>query len=233
MPAMHHPHRQPGKALHRAQVILGVRVIGLFDQRAVIDDVARDQHAARRFPQRDAARGMARRVDHLELPVAQIDDVAIGQDPRRRRRLHRVGGGLIGLGRQRVEDLVRHIARRHRVLARRLGEDLGLGGMAQPAGEFVGAADVVEMGVACDGIERPLGHQRHPFTQRHHAHAAVDQHVAVAPAHVPDVAAIELLDEGLVDLGDVVAGAADAVPVGGGNASHAASVSGRTIGLRP
>ena len=67
--------------LERRDVIALQRVIGVVDQRSVIDDVAGEQRARRRFPQRDAAGGMAGRVDDLEGAVAQVDDVALVQDP--------------------------------------------------------------------------------------------------------------------------------------------------------
>ena len=63
-------------------------------------------------------------------------------------------------------------------------------------------------------------------------HAAVHQEVAVAAAHMPDVAAIEFLNPGLVDPGQPVANGADAIPILGRDAGHAASLSGRITGLR-
>ena len=63
-----------------------------------------------------------------------------------------------------------------------------------------------------NSFQRTLGHDRHLFTQADHAHAAVDQHVLVPSAHMPDIAAIELLDERLADIGDVIADPAGLIP---------------------
>ena len=79
-------------------------------------------------------------------------------------------------------------------------------------GELVVAGDVVEVGVAGDGDQRLLGDERDVLAQADHAPAAVDQQVAVAAAHMPEVAAVEFLDERLVDPGHAVAEVAHAVP---------------------
>jgi hypothetical protein len=92
-------------------------------------------------------------------------------------------------------------------------KEMRLGAVAEAAGEFVVQADVVEMGVAGDGLQRAFGDQRHPVAEGDDAHAAVDQHVAIAAPDVPDVAAVELADMRLVDMGDAVAHLADAPPV--------------------
>ena len=81
--------------------------------------------------------------------------------------------------------------------------------------EFVVAAPVVEMtvgGQAHDGALAQLGDLG---AQGAHAHAGVDQEVAVAAADVPDVAADELVDVGLEDEGDVVAQVGDLEPAVG------------------
>ena len=73
-------HDRDGEAAHllqRRQIVADVGMIGVVDQRPVIDDVARQQDAGLPLVERDAARRMARRVDHLEGAVAEIDDVAV------------------------------------------------------------------------------------------------------------------------------------------------------------
>ncbi len=88
-----------------------------------------------------------------------------------------------------------------------------LGSVAEAAGEFVVQTDMVEMGVAGDGLKRAFSDQRNPITQADDAHPAVHQHVAVAAPDVPDVAAVELADVGLVDMGDAIVQLANAPPV--------------------
>ena len=84
-------------------------------------------------------------------------------------------------------------------------------------------ADMVEMRVRRHGDQRPLGDQRHLRAQRHHPHPAVDQQVTIPPPHVPDVAAIELLDERLADPGDAVTGPTSRVPILGPDSAHLVS----------
>lgn len=159
-------------------------------------------------------------MDDLELPVAEVDDVAVFEDARRRGLLHRVAFRAIGLGRQRVEDLVGDVRIGQRVLPRRVCEKIGFGRMHRAALEFVVAADMVEMRVARHRDQVALRDERHPFTQRDDAHAAIDQHVAVAPADMPDIAAIEFLDIGLGNSGHVVVEATNAVPILRADALH-------------
>ena len=66
--------------------------------------------------------------------------------------------------------------------------------MHGPIGEFVMGADMVEMGVAGDGQNRPPGQDAELPSQADDAHAGIDEEVAVAPVHMPDVAAVERLD---------------------------------------
>ncbi len=83
--------------------------------------------------------------------------------------------------------------------------------------ELVVAADVVEMGVAGNRQQWPLGNQRHLAAEADMAKSAVEQQIAIAAAHVPDVAAEERLDPRLVDQRHVVGKADRLVPVGWGD----------------
>ena len=65
--------------------------------------------------------------------------------------------------------------------------------------ELVMAADMVEMGGAGDTNEGTLADQRHMVAQAEMAEASVDEQVAIAAVHMPDVAAVEGLDSRLVD----------------------------------
>ena len=87
-------------------------------------------------------------------------------------------------------------------------------------GELVVPAHVVEMGVAGDGDQLLLGDQRNVRAQADDTPAGIDQQVAVAAAQVPEIAAVEFLDVGLVDPGDAVVQATDAEPGGGIDPAH-------------
>ncbi|MEM9198197.1 MAG: hypothetical protein AAGD12_10125 [Pseudomonadota bacterium] len=70
-------HRQTAQALHQAAAIVGIGAIGVRNQRAVTDDVARDHRVGRRLPERNAASQMPGRVDEPKDPVARIEEIAI------------------------------------------------------------------------------------------------------------------------------------------------------------
>jgi hypothetical protein len=55
------------------------------------------------------------------------------------------------------------------------------------------------MGGAGDTNEGTLADQRHMVAQAEMAEASVDEQVAIAAVHMPDVAAVEGLDSRLVD----------------------------------
>ena len=65
-------------------------MIGVVDQGAVVDDVAGEEYAVGFFEQADAAGGMARGVDDFEMPVAEVDDIAVGEQALGRGRVYPV-----------------------------------------------------------------------------------------------------------------------------------------------
>ena len=204
---------QGQQALHRGDVLPLLKVAGSLDQLAIIDDVARKQDAGRGLPQGDAAGGMAGGVDHLELPVAKVDHIAVPENALRRGGGDGIGVAGKGLGRKLGEDIFGDVFVSEGVFPRWRPQQMRLGCVAEAAGEFVVQADMVEMRVAGHGLQRAFGHQRHPVTQGDHAHPAVDQHIAVAAPDVPDVAAVEFADMRLVDMGDAVAHPSHSPPV--------------------
>ena len=83
-------HGQSAEAFHRCRIIFAVGMIGIVDQRTVVDDVAGEEYAAGFFEEANAARGMAGGVDDLEMPVTEINDLAVGQQALGRSRLYLV-----------------------------------------------------------------------------------------------------------------------------------------------
>ncbi len=81
----------------------------------------------------------------------------------------------------------------------RIGQDGRVREMDAALAELVMAADMVEMGVAGDPNEGTLAEQRHMVAQAEIAKASVDEQVAIAAVHMPDVAAVEGLDSRLVE----------------------------------
>ncbi len=76
-------------------------------------------------------------------------------------------------------------------------------------------ADVVEVGVAGNGNGSFSRNQGYLFSELHHAHPAVDEHVGRAANNMPDIAAIEFLDIRLSNQGDAVIEVVHGVPVFG------------------
>ena len=74
-----------------------------------------------------------------------------------------------------------------------------LGLVAQTAVEFVQAAHMVEMAVGADGFQGPVAALPDPVLQRPQTHTGVDHQIAVAPAHMPDVAAQKVRNTGFLD----------------------------------
>ncbi len=90
--AVDNGHGQSAETVHCRHVSFAVGMIGIVDQGSVIDDVAGQEYAAGLFEQADAAGGMARDVNDLEMPVAEIDDIAVGQQALGRGGLYPVTG---------------------------------------------------------------------------------------------------------------------------------------------
>ena len=70
---------QGAETLHRCHIVFAVGMIGVVDEGAVVDNVAGEECAAGFFEEADAAGGMAGGVDDFEMPVAEIYDIAMGQ----------------------------------------------------------------------------------------------------------------------------------------------------------
>ena len=69
---------QAAQRLKRRDIGVRVRVIGIVDQRAVINDIAGEDATRRLLEQADSSRRVSGRVD-LETEIAENDHVAIGE----------------------------------------------------------------------------------------------------------------------------------------------------------
>ena len=95
MAAMHGLHRIAAEALHAGGIILGHRMVERIVERPVIDHISRKKRARSRFPQGDASRRMTGKVQHFEVPVAEVEDIAVRHQAGRRgewRALAEAGG---------------------------------------------------------------------------------------------------------------------------------------------
>jgi hypothetical protein len=158
-------------------------------------------------------------VPHLELPVAEVDDIALVDQPghpcrplaeglERHPDGQRVDEVFVGHRVPRGVECLDHLAtpcgldvetRERRVL-----EQVGLERMCGDVGELVVTTDVVVVSVCGDGHDGPSGEVEQVargIDDARQAHAGVDEQVAVAPAHVPDVAAHQRHDVRLPEQG--------------------------------
>jgi hypothetical protein len=74
-----------------------------------------------------------------------------------------------------------------------------LGAVAKAAVEFMQAAHVVKMAMGADRLQGAVAVLPHPVLQGAKSHSGVYHQIAVAPAHMPDVAAQEIRDPGFLD----------------------------------
>jgi hypothetical protein len=58
----------------------------------------------------------------------------------------------------------------------------------------------------------PLAQLRHVFLQAEMAETRIEKQITVAPAHMPHIAAVEGLDPGLVNEGDIIAEVNSLIP---------------------
>src|SRR5690348_11212778 len=101
-------YRQRAQPAHRPDVVRDIGMAELVEQRPVIDRVAREQRACPSLKEADAARRMARQVQDLETAVADIDDAAFLDDPRRRRWAEAIAREVIARMRQRSDEILVH-----------------------------------------------------------------------------------------------------------------------------
>ena len=82
MPAVDDPDGKLHASLQRGDLLRLFMVCRALNQLISMDDIAGEDDIRGSPPQRDAAGGVVGGVDHLQVPVAKVDDVAI---PQRRR----------------------------------------------------------------------------------------------------------------------------------------------------
>src|SRR5262245_42080740 len=94
MAAMDNRNREIPQSLQACPVIGTIGMISIINERAVVDDVSRQQNTRLGLEQRNAARRMSRGVYDFEGAVAEIDPVTMGQQGRGRCRRDTIGGRI-------------------------------------------------------------------------------------------------------------------------------------------
>ncbi len=87
MPSMRHRDVERGNPRHSGAIDRPVAVGQVIDQHAAIDRVAGKEQAVLPVEQADAARRMAGKMQYVEPPIAEVDDVSFLQ-----RDVERCGG---------------------------------------------------------------------------------------------------------------------------------------------
>lgn len=201
---MHRPDRQFAQPLQAGSVVIQVRVVGVFDQRPVVDDVAAEQGLGFGFPEANAAGRVAGGVEDFEYAVAQVEHVAFVDEACSGCGFDLVFGvaqWAVGVG---FEHVVADIGIGQGRRSCGAGEDVGFGWVYQAFGELVMPGDVVEVGVAGHGEQWPVGEPGQLLAQADHARAGVDQHIAVTALYMPEVAAVIRAHPRLVDQADAI-----------------------------
>ncbi len=128
---------------------------------------------------------MSRDVEHLEMTVAEIDNVARFQEPRSGRRAHSIAILVEPVGRQAIEHVELCKTGCQGVCGSGRFEYLSLEFVAGSVRELMMIADMVEMGVTCD--RNRVLEPREPVDETYCSEPGVEQDASVAAAHMPDV----------------------------------------------
>lgn len=93
------------QALPRGEIVFGAGMIGIPDQRAIIENIAGEQNFVRLLVKSNTSWRMIGRVDNFEYPVAEIDHVTIVKNARRRSLFYGITCRTIGFRLQGVKNL--------------------------------------------------------------------------------------------------------------------------------
>src|SRR5918995_1999064 len=197
--------------------------------------VAGEEEAGRRIPERDRARGVAGHVEHLEGPVAEVHHVSVLHEARRLGGRRPPATEVETDVRHRGHDHVRRLVPNPPIpLPEPLGEVRPQGREFERAPDAVGIvrvapalvegmqpADVIEVLVCGDGDRRPILHQRRELPAKvPDPVARVDDQIAVASPHVPDVGLEERVEVSLHEERDPRRGRLRAEPAIGDGEGH-------------
>ena len=165
---------------------------------------------------------MPRQVQNLEGSVAEIDDISLLDDAGYRGWANSEASHVVVRGREggqhRPCDLIAFDWRceqggdvgwiefrpGERVLADWVAQPFGLARMHEAILELMMISDVVDVHMGCHGCHRSVENVLCELAETCNAQARINHKVAIAPAHMPDVAPQERHDMRFEDEGDVV-----------------------------
>ena len=165
---------------------------------------------------------MPREVQNLEGSVAEIDDVSLFDDAGDRSGANSEASQVVVRGRQRGQhrpfDLIALDGRRvqggnvgwiklrssERVLSYGVLQPFGLARMHEALLELMMISNVVHVYMGCNGGHRSGENVLCELAETYDAQSRIDHHVAIASAHMPNVAAQKRHDMRFDDEGDVV-----------------------------
>jgi hypothetical protein len=194
-----------------------VGVIGIVDEGAVVDDIARQKDTGGFFVEADATGGMAGCVDDVESSIAKVDNVAVFQGA-----IDLGGFDLISVRVPafwlRIKHFVGGVAVSADQFITWVLENLGFSVVNAAAGKLMVAADVIKVCVAGNGDDWAFGHQGHMLAEGEMTEAAVEEEIMISATDMPHVAAEKGFDPGFMDQGNIVAEADGFVPFSGADA---------------
>src|ERR1700692_902414 len=144
---------------------------------------------------------MSRNVQHVEVTVPEVDDVALLQHLGGRCGLHAITRFVESAGREALEHLEFCVAVSEGAVGRGGGENVCLEDMARALAELMMISDVIEVRVAGNGEQRFAAEPGELFHETDDTGTRVEQEVSISATHVPDVASIKDADVGLVNMG--------------------------------
>src|SRR5579883_3006288 len=109
---MDDPRRQTLEPPHGGEIGADVAAGDVIEDRPVVNGISGEERAARGFPQADAPRRMSGQVQHLERPVAEVDDIPLlHQSGSRRGRTYEAPQVEVGPRQRREEAFTDLVAR--------------------------------------------------------------------------------------------------------------------------
>ena len=212
-PPMHDANRKREQALHAAGVVIHRRMPCIRHERAVVYGVAGEEHTGRRLPQRDGPGRLSGNVEDLEVAVAEVNGVAVLDEPGCGRGQDFVPLRLEFTRGQRAEHFGRRIGLDENGIPVRFFQVAGFARMHRALTELMVRADMVEVGVRGDSEQGALGHAPDLLAETRETRTRIDEEVPIPSLDEADVAAVERNDVRLLDVRDPVVEGPHLVPV--------------------
>ena len=170
----------------------------------VVERIRGEEEARGGVVDREQARRMAGHVQDRQAAAAKVDHRAVRDQRGRRRGPDRVVGHREAGRRGPEKGRLGQPTPPHRALWRGIGHQVRLEGVGAPVGQLPGAADVVVMTVREQADHGAWGEPLDQRAQRCDADARVDEEVALATGHEPNIGRMQRAEPRLADAGHAI-----------------------------